>query len=295
MDKERGDWRRRNLLYLASEIGTKARPLLPTIQDSLNDKSRQVQVAAALALAKVSGETSRSIPVLIRCVRKKDMDGVVQYSGTQGYAAEALGMLGPQAKESVPLLLKLLGEKDTGIDETIQTALALIRIDSEQQTEVALQALRDLVSADYLPGAKDAAEALSEFGPKAVPILVQMLHDERRGRRRAGVDALKRIGPNARDAIPALQVAMKDQKPTVRCAILEACAKIDATKSQTILFNAVNDSAWSVRFAALKGIDMINPLPKEVLLAIEKLQADEDSEVKALAARVLKSKRIEPK
>jgi HEAT repeat protein len=230
-------------------------------------------------------------------------------------AADLLRRIGLEAKIATPELIAALADKRISV--LYCTALALHTV-NPRETGAAVKALRDALKDDYdikrkiagetltkieqpaaesppvsyepFSSAKKAAEALPQLDPKAVPILVKMLADERRGHRRVASDALGRIDPKASDALPALQEAIKDQKPTVRCAIIDACAKIDLEKSQKFILNALNDKAWSVRFAALKALSKITNPSEEVKSSIKKMQTDEDLDVRELATSVLARK-----
>jgi len=83
----------------------------------------------------------------------------------------------------------------------------------------------------------NAAVFLNEWGPdeakKTVPVLIQALlrHSSRRFRAKAAV-LLGQLGPEAKEAIPALTQALQDQDATVREAAAEALKKIQATGSE---------------------------------------------------------------
>lgn len=240
----------------------------------------------------------------------KDAGEYVRY-----HAAMLLRQIGPEAKIATPELIATL--RDKRITVLYHTALALHTV-NPRETGTAVQALREALKDEYdikrriaretlsqieqpageapsrldvpVPSAEETAKALSTIGPQPGPTLVKMLADERRGYRRAAADALGRNGPKASDALPALQEAMKDQKPTVRCAIIDACAKIDLEKSQKFFLNALNDKAWSVRYAALKALSKITNPSDEVKSSIKKMQTDEDLDVRELVTTILAKK-----
>ncbi len=87
------------------------------------------------------------------------------YDGT----IEALGLLGPTARDVVPELIPFLQQSDPYLVRTTAKALAQIQDPSAIPPLIAI--LRDPAKREF------AAEALGEFGPKAkaaVPILIEM-------------------------------------------------------------------------------------------------------------------------
>ena len=74
-----------------------------------------------------------------------------------------------------------------------------------------------------------AAEALGMLGPQAkqaVPALAEALKDEDAGVQVAAALALPEMGPAAKEAVPALTEALKDSDPTVRQYAERALEKI---------------------------------------------------------------------
>jgi HEAT repeat protein len=82
-------------------------------------------------------------------------------------------------------------------------------------------------------GRKKAVAALGLVGgadPAAVPALIGALKDRDATVRDAAVLALFNLGPDARDAAPALQeVAQRDASPTVRAHAAKALAQLGAS------------------------------------------------------------------
>src|SRR5439155_8038 len=106
----------------------------------------------------------------------------------RGRAAEALGRIGPAAKEAVPALARAMKDKD----------------------EVSVRAA--------------AAEALGRVGAAAVPELIEALKGKDAGQRALAAGALGRIGPGAKEAVPALEKVLDDK--TIAEPARKAIAKI---------------------------------------------------------------------
>jgi HEAT repeat protein len=172
-------------------------------------------------------------------------------SWIQEDAAYALGKIGPAAREAIPELSRLLASPDESLK--FQAALALWQITHESErllphlaTSIGrywnLEAVE--AAAEIGPAAQDAvpmiadllwtessltaARALAKIGRASVPRLVQALREEGWYPRANAAWALGDIGPDARDAIPALEALAGDvdQDEEVSRAAAEALAKI---------------------------------------------------------------------
>ena len=109
-----------------------------------------------------------------------------------------------------------------------------------------------------------AAEALGKIGPDArpaIPALVMALADKDYHVRKAAAEALGKIGPDARQAIPTLVMALADKDYHVRKAAAEALGKIgpDARPAIPHLVNALAGKYSSVREAAAEALEKVNP------------------------------------
>jgi HEAT repeat protein len=114
-------------------------------------------------------------------------------------AAEALGRVGPPAADAVPRLKDAL--HDCQLRVRVWAAFALIRITGESKPYLPLiiSALRDEPDA--------AAEALRRLGPaarSAIPALIKALDDDRAWVRGGAVRALGAFRADAKETVPAL-------------------------------------------------------------------------------------------
>jgi len=123
---------------------------IESVTKALEDKDTYVRESAAEALGEIGPDAKEAIPTLIDLLQ--DREAYVRKS-----AANALGEIGPHAKEAVPALIIALGDEDSWV-----------RV--------------------Y------AAEALGKIGVKeAVPALIGALEDEDKYVRGKAVTALKKI------------------------------------------------------------------------------------------------------
>ena len=216
---------RQNAAWALGQMGREAGPeVLAGLVGVLGDSDAVVRRDAALALGDLGKPAARiAVPALLACaqketeasVRKVALDSLVKLVAPQNQnlvgelnrfleggddpvaraAALALGKIGgPEAKEAVPILKRVLLDDDASVREL-------------------------------------AAGALGNIGPAAAPavsVLVTALADRSAPVRRNAALALARIGPEAAPAVPALARVLDTGKEPedVRMYVAEALGKI---------------------------------------------------------------------
>jgi HEAT repeat protein len=106
---------------------------------------------------------------------------------------------------------------------------------------------------------RSAAQALEKIGPEAkeaVPDLITALKDQNPEVRRAAAYVLGKIGPEAKEAVPDLSAALKDHDPEVRRFAAQALAQI-----ATALFDARSTESL-VQLKAAYEVLSTHPDPK---------------------------------
>jgi HEAT repeat protein len=186
---------RRDVARALGDIGPSARSAVPALNRVLReDDDRRVQLWAAVAIVRITGQTAPSEPplrLLIETVHEEKRC-------YQEEAAEALGATSCDA--AVTALIDVLSKPDS-------TRLAGIRA--------------------------SAARALGQLGPQAhaaVPELRRALVDGETGHfllHRAAAIALGKIGPGAKAAIPDLNQATRSDDEWLRDAATNALRTID--------------------------------------------------------------------
>src|SRR5690606_26045519 len=110
---------------------------------------------------------------------------------------------------------------------------------------------------------RQAAKELGEMGPEAkeaVPALRKALRDSDAYVRRFSAEALGAIGPAAKEAVPDLALAMNDGKKVVALAAVESLGRI-GQPAIAALTGAVKDAGKDpeVRRKAALGLGRIGP------------------------------------
>jgi HEAT repeat protein len=94
----------------------------------------------------------------------------------------------------------------------------------------AVPALIDLLADEEIT--QDAARALAAIGSEAVAPLISALTNRNQRIRLGAMAALGGMGSDARPAVPALSLCLRDEQDAVRRAAAEALKKVEAATGQ---------------------------------------------------------------
>jgi HEAT repeat protein len=135
-------------------------------------------------------------------------------------AAEVLGEMGPSAAPAVRALVAALADEDKDVRRHCAGALARIGLAAGDAAEALVAAAPSLVDDpdagevleldDRFEDFRTYADIPAALGPRAVPALIEGLRHEHPGVRLSAAAALARLGPSAKEAIPALIEALED-------------------------------------------------------------------------------------
>jgi HEAT repeat protein len=223
--------------------GPAARPAAPLLWDVFRDGKNSDRWRAATALGRIE-QGGPIVTELVKAANERSADS------HESDAIDALGWMGPSARQAVPDLKGMLSEDHVAN----RAAIALWRITSDPS--VCLGPLQECC-ADY-----DSCECLAEMGPlaaPAVPALIEALrikNDIPHG----AVRALGRIGPAAKEAVPALCECLKEKLSYgLRTEAAEALGRIGPAASPAIpaLKELLRDNFWQVRVAAEDALELI--------------------------------------
>jgi HEAT repeat protein len=205
-----------------------AAALLEVLEDEI---SFFLRASAAHALAKM--KRIEVIPILRKSLTHEDVY-------LRAESAEALGEMGDLARDAVPDLEKLLADEDEDLRRRAEEALWRIRGSRASPGPHSGPGIEDEIEVELgaiCSAAQDAdslrpATTLVRLGKSAVPALIEVL---RKGPsvvhwfcRARAARILGDIGPDAREALPALEALAgdEDQDEEVSRAAAEALAKI---------------------------------------------------------------------
>jgi HEAT repeat protein len=273
-----------------SRLGPVARAAVPDLLAALDDRAgRGVESRKEIigALGAMGPDAAEAVPVLrkelggncrdeaLRALGKiapADGDVVTDLSvllrdadrWVRADAARALGDAGPAAKAAVPRLKKLLDDEDGRV--RAWAAYALVRITADEKTYLP-PLLKGLREQDDHWIWRDFAEAVGRLAPgtrAAVPALAELLGSEDESVRGEVIGVLGRVGPAAAAAVPGLVKQLK--KPT--------------------------ESNWLLPEAA-QALGKIGPAAKDAIPVLEELTRGEDPWVASAAEEALRKIRAD--
>lgn len=317
---EREEDRRGQVASALAAIGPQARPALVLLIQLL-ERERHARTRRCIiqAIGAVGAGAATIVPVLSKALNDKE-------EHVRAEAAEALGKLGPAARAAVPLLHQALIGKEERYPRAYAVD-ALLRIDPSY-AQVAIPVLiQGLDHGD--PYRFLSSDALARIGAPAVLVLARVLDGERSKMhmRRMAVRTLRKIGPPAKAALPALRRAMRETERRdlrVRAAVallhIAPNAEADVIRvladelsewsegrlaSRTLarvgpaavpaLVRVLNDGSRQVaaRVQAAEALARIGPPAREVVPALTRALADLHLSVRKAARRALKQLRTE--
>jgi HEAT repeat protein len=256
-------------------FGSAASPAAVPLRESLEaDTNVNVRWFAASALAAADPEGIVSLPALTKAVEDKDPH-------VRRFAAMGLGKLGARAKMATPLLLVGLKDKDPGA--RIAAAEALWLVDGNAEAAVPILT-RFVVRSENPHVCRWAIDALGTIGPEskeAVPALRKLLTEE-------SIRTLGKIGPAAADAAPELVELLGD--PDASVAVAAACAlwKIsEHPQAVPTVVKTLSDYDGQY-FEAIVAAGEIGPAAKEARPYLEKALTNPALHVREEAAKALK-------
>jgi len=178
------------------EIRTDAAEVLSIAMDILRDKSADVSLIGAAAVA-VPKFGENAVPHLIAM-----LDGSFL---NQVDACYLLAEIGPQAVQAVPRLLEVASGGDSrGRSVAIRALTEIGQNPGERYVSVLVQAISDSTSADLREQACIAAGTLGLEAKPVVPSLIEVIKSDQQRVRWAAMEAVGKIGPDAAAAIPVI-------------------------------------------------------------------------------------------
>ena len=194
---------------------------VPALVTALRDTSRYVRDGAVEALGRIGPAAREASPALMR------MLGEEKWGRSRVAVAEALWKITRDADSVLPTLVRLLESKDGTIPEGTIAGL-LIAIGPEARAAVpALEGYVDHWKTAANPYLVEALWRLTGEAERVVPRMIPLIQ------RAPGVRKIRlmgEIGPAAKSAVPALQEALRSKNWRVRAAAAEALPKVCGQK-----------------------------------------------------------------
>jgi HEAT repeat protein len=258
------DWRIRNAAAAAlGEMGPTGIKTIPYLVKMLIDSDKRIRETAIGSLEKIhpkwreSKGTRKAISHFLKALG--DSKWIVRVS-----AVEALGEIGPPAADTAPYLMKAL--KDSVLDVQNAAKAALDKVDPEKKhRDQESEAVKKYVSSE----AEELLGDIDPGSPEAIQHLVKKLADSDRKIRLTAKETLEKMdakwrqNKSAHKGIPNLMEALSDSRWAVRGAAIEALAEFGPLVGKLVVprfVKAMNtDSSMDVRSAAKRGLEKVDP------------------------------------
>jgi HEAT repeat protein len=191
-------------LSVLAGLGAVARTALPFVLDALRDEIAPVRYLALQVLREVAPEARVLVPCLIKAVQDPD-------DAVRRRAVNMLGDLGPEARLASAALVQALRDRCPTVRRSAAAALGEIGPTTTTAVSALIEALRE----DDVRFHAIILAALVKIGARAVPRLLEALHDPDPTVRRYSARAVRKC-PAGHDRADCLTVLLNAPHPLVR-------------------------------------------------------------------------------
>jgi len=214
-----------------------AKAILPVLREALGDgKILFVRDTAVKVLNSMGSEARPAIPELIALLQD-------QKASERWDTPKALGSIGPDPR-SIQALCAALQDSERGIRYDAAVSLGLIGAGNEMVLKSLTDALRDS-SGRVRAGAAASLWKLTGKSGLVITVLIDTLENNKDGGE--VISILGDIGPEAKEAAPALRKALSAPPDWVRVEAAIALAKIGLKDDPEVLESVVASSDYSSR------------------------------------------------
>jgi lysophospholipase L1-like esterase len=205
--------------------------------------------------------------------------------GVRRECAEALGALGPSARQAVPALFVALADPSEAVRASAARALSKMDLGAGDVPRL----VEALASPDRYVAAF-AAWTLGNMGAAAQPAVPALARAFWRDDTNAVVGAaLARVGPAAAEAVGVLQEALRSDDADRRWRAARTLGRIgpQAAPAVPLLTSALTDRSNAVRQHAARALGRIGPAARPAAGALQKATGDRDAAVRREAREAL--------
>jgi HEAT repeat protein len=206
------------------------------------------------------------------------------------YWVEALNDKDPKVQKQALDALFYIHPKSP---EVIPPLIAMIRMQSNEDT---LQTETPKDEATPMRAYLTLQRILRGMGPNsrhATHDLIELLQSPGSWKRLWAADLLKEIGPDAKEAVPALRQALKTEKyGGAHKAAAEALEAIDPETAVPALIEALQSDMWDIKTVSARDLGSLGPKAKAAIPELRKALGHNKDLVREAAADALK--KIDP-
>jgi hypothetical protein len=275
----------------AEQAGGEEARVKKLIVQLIEDKDSKKRLLALFDLEVIGPRRFEGILQAVALAMEKDAEATVRVE-----AALALGRMGEDGKDAVPVLAKVLrGDKDERVRQVAARSLLQMMPHAKKALQALVEALEDS-SGPTRAAAAEAIKALGEEARSAAPRLLEYVvkgkgKKEDAPARMYAVLALGRIGRDAPKTVPALAAVLGDSAEgmAVREAAAESLARygVDAQIAAKSLAAALADTKndGSLRLASAKALAKVEGDAATVWPALRSALGDSDAKLRLHTAR----------
>lgn len=287
-----------------ADIGPAAAAAVPRLIKLESREEPEVRLQALIALGEIGPAARSAAPVMVKALQGDKADGV------RFAAAYALGQIGASDPRSVAALNEATQSKDAFLRVVAAWALARVDKDDRQVQAKAARLILDGLKSDKVEVRRAAARALAEIDPPpetTAPLLIEAIHDgdpsvianaidamaslgarivprvannglKNKELRLYAVRILAKVGPDAKEAAPALAETLKDADGEYRreAQFVLGMFGADAAPAVPELIKSLGSDDEQVRNSAVYALGKIGPMAKAALPALRELGKSDD-------------------
>jgi HEAT repeat protein len=177
----------------------------------------EIVLAALQTLGVLGAEAGSSVAAITQLLEHKE-------SSVRSAAIDSLAKIERNAEIAVPRLVTLLGDSDWTVRRSAALGLATFKGEAAR----AVVPLIGLLSSDIdREAAREALTQIDSAEPDAIPVLVKALEGTEPRSQFFAVSFLGKLGPQAKDALPALRKLASEDNNRFRRSVEEAIKKIE--------------------------------------------------------------------
>jgi HEAT repeat protein len=255
------------------DLGPEARDAVPALSAALADSDPVVVGHAARALGAIGPDAAAAVEPLIKALSHENPQ-------VRAYAAYALGQLGKASLPAVPALAKAFKDPDATVRRQVFKAVRAIDPGRDVVVPMLVEILTHAQPAEIVP----ALHTLAEFGDKVVPGAIMAL--EHPSARYWVCLLLAEIGPDAREAVPALAGVLTDSDVEVRREACIALGHIGSAAGAAVpaLIDRLQDEDPIVVSAAAWALGSIGSAASSAIAPLTKLANDDSQQFPQIVA-----------
>lgn len=268
-------------------IGPDAEAAVPTLTELLRDE--YVKVVAANAIWRIAADSEKVLPVLVEALNSQDKE-------QRRHAIYCLGLLGPRAKNALAALIDAVKDRDPVVRSRALEAIGKIG----PEAEIAMADLEQVLSDGDAHSRILAAGAIWQISAKRESVFRVLVHSLRNGEPDSWLAAqyLGDMGPEARDAVPVLEDALRGNlipsayRDLVRVHAASALWRIngETTWALAVLIEYLDDPTREATYrAAVEALTEIGAQAKTALPHLQRGLQYPDSRTRELVAKAIKS------